>query len=264
MKIFAMKNARFARFAAGLLALAFTAAAQAAVQQGQAVVRAVRGNAEYSAGGAWAPLKVGTILYAGSTIKTADDSQVDLFLKDNGPVVRVTGNTILGVDKLTFDTTGVDTVVETQLDLKAGRIQGNVKKTSAASRYEVKTPTGVAGIRGTLYDITADGRVRVWEGSVVMVYVDPSGAVSTHVINQGQQFVPGVGVAPLTDPRPPLVTSPTGPTTAGQSVYSGPQPPGSPPGFMPPGSVLPPVPSGGVLIFVEPDIRGSTNAPPTL
>jgi hypothetical protein len=264
MKVFAMKNARWARLAAGLVALVFAATTHAAMQQGQAVVRAVRGTAEYSAGGAWAPLKVGTILYAGSTIKTGEDSQVDLFLKDNGPVVRVTANTILGVDKLTFDNTGVDTVIETQLDLKAGRIQGNVKKTSAASRYEVKTPTGVAGIRGTLYDISADGRVRVWEGSVVMVYVDPSGAVSTHVINAGQQFVPGVGVTPLTDPRPPLVSAPTGPVSAGGNIYSGPMAPGSPPGFGAPGSVLPPGPAGTTVIFVEPDIRGSTNAPPGL
>ena len=64
-------------------------------------------------------------------------------------IVRMWENTLLGVDKLTFTQTGADVVTETQLDLKAGHIFGMVKKMSAASKYEVKIPNGVAGIRGT-------------------------------------------------------------------------------------------------------------------
>ena len=40
---------------------------------------------------------------------------VDLFLDQNGPLVRLTENTTLGIDKLNYDQTGVDTVIETQL-----------------------------------------------------------------------------------------------------------------------------------------------------
>ena len=72
-------------------------------------------------------------------------------------------NTLLGIDKLTVTQTGADVVTETQLDLKAGHIFGMVKKMSAASKYEVKIPNGVAGIRGTVYDISAEG---VDEGAV--------------------------------------------------------------------------------------------------
>ena len=60
-------------------------------------------------------------------------------------IVRLWENTLMGVDKLTEMHTGADVVTETQLDLKAGHITGSVKKMSAASKYEVKMPNGVAG-----------------------------------------------------------------------------------------------------------------------
>ena len=79
-------------------------------------------------------------------------------------MVRIWENTLLGIDKLTETQTGADVVTETQLDLKAGHIFGTVKKMSAASKYEVKIPNGVAGIRGTVYDISAEGVVKVSVG----------------------------------------------------------------------------------------------------
>jgi hypothetical protein len=147
--------------------------AQAAMEQNHAVVRGVRGSANYSSdrGANWKPLKVGATLRQNSVIRTAPGASVDLFLGDNGPVVRVTEDTTLGIDRLTIDRTGVEKIIETQLDLRNGRILGNVKHLAAASKYEVKTPQGVAGIRGTRYDIRADGTVTVVEGTVVVVYM---------------------------------------------------------------------------------------------
>ena len=104
-------------------------------------------------------------------------------------VVRVWENTALGIDKLTAMQSGTEPVSETQLDLKAGRITGSVKKMSAASKYEVKLPNGVAGIRGTVYDISAEGVVRVFVGSMVVAWVDPkTGNVVTQVVMGGQQY----------------------------------------------------------------------------
>jgi hypothetical protein len=108
--------------------------------------------------------------------------------KTEQDAVRIFENTVLGIDKLTVDQTGADTVTETQLDLKAGSIFGAVKKLSAASKYEIKIPTGVAGIRGTIYFISADGVLRVLTGSVVLAYVSADGSVVTQVIAAGQQF----------------------------------------------------------------------------
>ena len=128
--------------------VASMAFAQAA-QVGKAVVKKVTGAAEASEGGAWKALQIGQELRPGTVVRTANDSSVDLFLDQNGPLVRLVENTTLGIEKLNFENTGVDTVIETQLDLKSGRVVGIVKKLSVTSKYEIKTPNGVAGVRGT-------------------------------------------------------------------------------------------------------------------
>lgn len=175
-----------------LVGLVSMSTAQAA-QTGKAVVRSVSGQAQYSDGGGWMPLSTGMELMPGSSVRTANDSKVVLFLDQNGPLVLLSENTTLGIDKLTFEPTGVDTIIETQLDLKSGRIVGIAKKLSATSKYEVKTPSGVAGIRGTEYSISATGEVYVVSGSVVVVSVRPDGSVITQVVGTGEMFNPSSG-----------------------------------------------------------------------
>ncbi|MSU20030.1 MAG: hypothetical protein EXS30_01380 [Pedosphaera sp.] len=209
-----------------------SSSAQAAV--GKAVVRAVRGTAEFSdQAGAWKPLKVGKVLGPGSSVRAGVSSQADLFLGENGPVVRVTSDTTLALNRLEIDRNGADVVIETMLDLKTGTILGNVKKLAAASKYEVKTPYTVCAIRGTEYQISADGVHHVITGSVMIAYTNPkSGAVTTHTVNEGQSFVPPVDpnvptavpqvlptsqlpptVAPPQAPPPPTAPTPEAPVT---------------------------------------------------
>jgi hypothetical protein len=49
-------------------------------------------------------------------------------------------------------------------------------------------PNGVAGIRGTIYNLEASGVVQVLVGSVVLAYVGADGNVVTQVVMGGQQF----------------------------------------------------------------------------
>lgn len=196
------------------LAMLSTLAAQSADQGAAKVVR-LKGGVRCKIGnGDWQPLKVGDIVRAGAIIQTAAKSRVDLVLGDaSAPVarpvpsdtmayqptaeqniVRMWENTLMGIDKLTEMHTGADVVTETQLDLRAGHISGSAKKMSAASKYEVKLPGGVAGIRGTVFDITAEGLIKVLVGSVVLAYVGPNGSVSTQIINGLQQFDARTGI----------------------------------------------------------------------
>src|SRR5437016_4865726 len=185
----------FSKAVVGVVALigALAGSSTQAGEMGKAVVRSIRGSAQYAEGSNWLPLRVGQILKPGSIVRTANESQVDLFMDQNGPVVRLVENTQLGIDKLNFDATGIDTVIETQLDLKSGRILGIVMKMSHDSKYEIKTPNGVAGIRGTEYDVWATSVVRVISGSLVVVYVKSDGTVVTQVVNAGEMFVPSEG-----------------------------------------------------------------------
>ena len=66
-------------------------------------------------------------------------------------VIRMERNTVLAIDKLSASNMGVNTTSDTELDLRQGTIFGSVKKLSAASTYQIKTPNGMAAIRGTTF-----------------------------------------------------------------------------------------------------------------
>lgn len=216
----------------GCVTLAMATSLSAQTQDGTIKVVSLKGAARYMVvGSEWKPVKAGLMLKPGTVIQTAADSYVDVVLNnakatqglgsalsdeasfsttsssgDNykpkavQDAVRVFENSVMSFDKLTVTKTGADTVTETQLDLKAGRIFGTVKKLSNASIYEIKVPNGVAGIRGTIYLIGADGRVSVLTGAVTISYVT-NGAVVTKDVPAGFQFDPVTGlVTPITDP----------------------------------------------------------------
>jgi hypothetical protein len=172
---------------------------QAQTTPGKAEVRAIQGTAVYSIGGGPSmPLKVGTILPSGATVKTGPDSSVDLFLGNSAGVLRVTENSTVGLDKLALTDTGADTVVEVQLNLPEGTILGNVNKLSAASRYEIKMPNGVAGIRGTRFRASSSMFIVLLDGTLVLVYVPPGGnpIPYTLVAPPAVYFSPPEGIKP--------------------------------------------------------------------
>ena len=207
-----MKNIRsiskYLAFALVALAMVASAAAQQMTQAKAKVVR-IKGDARYAtASNVWQPLKVGDVLNAGAIIQTAKGARVDLVLGENNVVagahkwgevityqpeveqdfVRVGENSVMAIKKLQVADTGADKIRETTLDLRAGRIFGTVKKLSAASKYEVEIPNGVAGIRGTIYFISAEGVLSVMKGSVVIAYSDGTGNIVTQVVVAGQSF----------------------------------------------------------------------------
>lgn len=119
---------------------------------------------------------------------------VDLYMEHTGPVVRAMENSQLGVDKLSYDQTAAETIVETQLNLSTGRILGSVKQLTQASSYEVRIPVGVVGVRSGEYDISADGTVHMITGSAVVAYIntqDPNNPTIV-TVNAGQTAHPPV------------------------------------------------------------------------
>ena len=185
------------------IAAALLLSVSAQAKANKAVVRAVRGGtAEITTDGKnWKPAKVGQQLGEHSAVKTDPNATVDLFLGDNGPVVRVTKDTTLGIDRLDVESTSIEKVIETQLDLRNGKILGNVKKMAAASKYEVKTPVGVAGIRGTEYEISANGSVKVFTGTIVVVYIVDNVPQPPITVTGGTEVNP-----PVADGQPPRST----------------------------------------------------------
>ena len=172
---------------------------QAQTVPGKAEVREVKGVALASTAGApGMPIKTGTILGPGTTIKTGAGSSVLLFLGKTAGFIRLTENTTVSLDKLTLTDTGADTAAEVQLGLSDGTILGDVNKLSAASRYEIKTPNGVAGIRGTRYRMSANSFIVLLDGTMVYVYVPPGGTPTPYTLAAppAQYFSPTEGPKP--------------------------------------------------------------------
>lgn len=220
---------------AGMVSFVLVAGANAQTTKERTgkVVR-IKGAARFSTGSkTWQPLKVGTILKAGSVVQTAADSYADIVLNEEATadavsmprpatmsteaiasgggaggtkapehdVVRVQADSVMAIDRVTATDTGADRVTETELDLRTGSIFCGVKKQAAASRFEVKMPNGVAGIRGTYALFIAPGKVICGTGSVVMAYPDEAGKMSTKVIPGGFQFDSSTGdFGPVTNP----------------------------------------------------------------
>jgi hypothetical protein len=184
--------AKFAAYSVALLITTMAVSALAQMQQGQAKVLAVKGSAQYSEGGAWMPLAVGAVLKAGAVVQTAAGSSAKLTLLENGKLLVMDEQTTVGLTKMTFDKTGTDLVIETELNLTAGRIVGNVKKTSNASRYEVKTPVSTVGIRGTGFEVSATGLTRCFVGALSVSFKAPDGTVSQYQVGAGQTFDPAL------------------------------------------------------------------------
>ncbi len=170
--------------------------------QGKAIVKAVHGNVQYQSGGGWSELRVNTVLEAGAVIRTGPDSSADVSVNGTSSALRVEAESTVAISSMTRTDSSRDSDQETLLDLQDGAILGNVKKISANSHYEIKTPHGVAGIRGTDYHVKskleADGRHRVTFTSVsgqviVSAVVDMGGPSVVKVLRDGESWTPGYG-----------------------------------------------------------------------
>ena len=239
-----MKNLKttFIAVALGILAVSLSAQAQQS-KPGFATAIRTQGPVSYSLGdGKWYPLVPGKTLPPGSSIHTGENGTVDIILgkavelpqakwapdrisqAPDSPVrgmvtykpsaeqnmVRLVPNSTLAIDRLNTTDTGADTVSDTELDLKEGKIYASVKKLSGASQYLVKIPNGVAGVRGTWFSLGADGGVAVYEsknGGLLMA-VSFHGQTFTVQVNEGQMFTAttattGGSGQPTTVPIPP-------------------------------------------------------------
>lgn len=107
------------------------------------------------------PVTVGMVVRARDTIRTEQGS-IDL-QSSRGAAIRVREFTTLAVSE-------IQSKGPLLLSLKRGTILSNVPKSSKAESFEIKTPTAVAGVRGTTFSVSIDeesrSQVRVLDGSV--------------------------------------------------------------------------------------------------
>lgn len=105
--------------------------------------------------------EIGQPLFVGDSVRTGKDSRAEVSFED-GTSVRISDNARLLVQQ-------ADTL--RSLKLLWGKLWAKVARLSSAqSRFEVQTPTAVAGVRGTVFRVEVDPdtatRVAVEEGEV--------------------------------------------------------------------------------------------------
>jgi hypothetical protein len=104
-------------------------------------------------GGEWMPAKDGMVILPGDEVKTAEENSVEVTL-DGGKVgrVEIKEGSIFRISKAeTNVATGDQTTI---LDLALGKILVDVKSLKGNSKFEVRTPTSITGVRGTVFEVT--------------------------------------------------------------------------------------------------------------
>ncbi len=148
----------------------------------------------------WKALTPGTMLTSGAVIKTGGGAFVYMAVNQKTSAVRVNENSVLALEKMQqLGTAEKDT--DTTLDIRSGTVAGDVKKLAKASHFDIRTPNGVAGIRGTSWSITvtvSSGNDQLYQisvscinGQIVYAYrgTDAASAPVTVVVNEQQQIV---------------------------------------------------------------------------
>jgi len=128
-------------------------------------------------GGSWVDAEDKMDLFESDSVKTGDDSTATIVLF-KGSIVRLDSNTEITLKKIIDDE-------ETSVTIEqgAGRTWSTIQGISGMDNYEVETPTAVASVRGTSFDvnITEEGItiVSVINGSVEVTKI---GTTTTYTV----------------------------------------------------------------------------------
>ncbi len=132
----------------------------------ETVAAAVYGEVRLERGGVVSALEPGSLLDAGDTVQTGPRSFVELRYRDEISI-RIKQNARFRIDELARSGNGR---LRAGLDLSAGTALLSFKKLQRGDAAEVRTPTSVAGVRGTSFGVSVaanrDVRYEVLDGRI--------------------------------------------------------------------------------------------------
>lgn len=150
--------------------------------------------------------KVGMKVFEGDTITTAAESRAKVVMSDRN-VINVNPETKVQITKYQNDGAGKKNV---ELNLLQGKVRNNVeqKYDGEKSKFLIKTPTAVAGVRGTQFlagynPSTQMTSIVTFKGAVSFSSVNSQGQVigSPVLVKKGET----TNAAPNAPPEPPKV-----------------------------------------------------------
>ncbi len=143
-----------------IVALVLTMAVMGyAMEKRTASIVSIDGSAQVKAAGqaSFSAASVGMVLNEGDTIKTASKSWVLLNVDGKGQTatVEVKENSQMLLAELLVDAKGGSS--KTLLDLAMGEVLIKAQKVHGEeSKFEVKTPTSIVGVRGTTFNVKVE------------------------------------------------------------------------------------------------------------
>ncbi len=113
----------------------------------------IKGEVNFKDGGVeqWYKAEVGTKITTGATIYTKVNSEAILSW-GGGHAFKISQLSLVNLSKISFDENG--NIEENKIDIEKGKALFKARKLiSRDSKYEVKTPTAAAGVRGTEFNV---------------------------------------------------------------------------------------------------------------
>ncbi len=146
----------------------------------KAVITYLEGQVQVrkSTSAAWSSAAPNQILYALDEIRALAKSRAELIL-DNQSVLRLSENTHLALKQL--DVEPASKKETTSVGLSLGKLWTKASKVfNRSSRLEVRTPTAIAGVQGTVYAVNVENEratnIQVYDGAVAVTNpLPPSG-----------------------------------------------------------------------------------------
>jgi hypothetical protein len=136
-----------------IMVLVLFAAGRARAAEVVGWVAALEGTAERLRGGSWSALASGAELELGDHVRTSAGSRVKLLFRDDSVLTLAEGSE-LAIDEQVAGAAPVST-----FSLVLGQVRAIVTDRYGAtgSRFEMKSPTAIAGVRGTSFFAGYDG-----------------------------------------------------------------------------------------------------------
>jgi hypothetical protein len=134
----------------------------------------------------WQPAVVGQTILTGGGARTEDESRARLEISD-GSITRLGANTTFTLEELSSGLTDPVTV----LNLDAGKIWAFVTAVLGSGKFEIETPVGIAGVRGSLMSVeynpvTNQMIVTCLEG---LCFLRGASGATTNLLDSGNEMI---------------------------------------------------------------------------
>jgi len=144
--------------------------AETKVRANKGVITFLEGQVQVKKGkeSNWSSARPNMVLAEKDQIKVAAKSRAELIL-DNQTVMRLSDNTLLTINQIEEDQSAQKET--TNMELSLGRLWTKTAKLfNPASRFDVRTPTAIAGVQGTTYQVMVTEKkatkIQVFQGAV--------------------------------------------------------------------------------------------------